>query len=222
MFDTIDLRPFGVELKADLSRPLSPAEQSALVRLVDRHGIVVARDQPPMSLAQHRALCAPLGRIETYDLEYVALDDNVLNRDAMAHHSDFAYAHTPYKYLSLLAIDLVAGESCTTFASDALAYAKLSPEQHKRLAALTATACSADHRARNIGYDLVEGVPTAVHPAVLYHHRTAHPILYVNEAQHGRFNELGRAESDALFAELFAILYDARAILTHHWRPATS
>jgi taurine dioxygenase len=172
-----------------------------------------------MSLERQRALCAPLGRIETYDLEYVALDDAVLNRDPMAHHSDFAYAHTPYKYLSLMAVDVVEGESTTTFANGALAYARLSPAQRKRLAALTTTACSADHRRRAIGYDLVEGVPAAVRPAVIYHHRTAHPILYVNEAQHGRFNELGRAESDALFEELFAILYAPHAILTHHWRP---
>ncbi len=219
VFETFALEPFGVELKADLSRPLSPGEQAELVRLVDHHGIVIARGQPALSLDRHRALCAPLGRIETYDLEYVALDDNVLNRDRMAHHSDFAYAHTPYKYLSLLAIDLVEGESTTTFANGALAYQRLSPEQRRKLAALTTTACSADHRARNIGYDLMEGVPAAVRAAVIYHHRTAHPVLYVNEAQHGRFNELGRAESDALFTELFAILYAPDAILTHHWRP---
>lgn len=219
VFEMTSLEPFGVEVHADLSGPLSPEQQSALVRLVDRHGIVVARGQPPMSLGQHRALCAPLGRIETYDLEYLALDDAVLNRDRMAHHSDFAYAHTPYKYLSLLAIDLVEGESTTTFANGALAYRRLSPEQRKRLAPLTTSACSADHRGRNIGYDLVDGVPTAVRAAVIHHHRTAHPILYVNEAQHGRFNELGRTESDALFEELFAILYAPDAILTHHWRP---
>lgn len=219
IFETTALAPFGVEIHADLSGPLTPDQQAELVRLVDRDSIVVARNQRPMSLAEQRALCAPLGRIETYDLEYVALNDNVLNRDAMLHHSDFAYAHTPYKYLSLLAVDLVEGESTTTFANGALAYERLSPEQRRRLAALTTTTCSADISARNIGYDLLDGVPTAVHPAVKYHHRTARPILYVNEAQTGRFNELGRSESDALLGELFAILYAPDAIFTHHWRP---
>jgi alpha-ketoglutarate-dependent taurine dioxygenase len=219
IFETTPLTPFGVELHADLSASLSPGQQAELVRLVDHHSIVVARNQQPMSLAEQRALCAPLGRIETYDLEYVALDDNVLNRDGMLHHSDFAYAHTPYKYLSLLAVDLVEGESTTTFANGALAYETLSPELRKQLAALTTTACSTDISARNIGYDLVEGVPSAIHPAVKYHHRTARPILYINEAQTGRFNELGRSESDALLEELFTILYAPAAIFTHHWRP---
>ena len=219
IFETTPLTPFGIELHADLSGELTSEQQSALVRLVDRHSIVVARNQQPMSLAEQRALCAPLGRIETYDLEYVALDDNVLNRDKMLHHSDFAYAHTPYKYLSLMAVDLVEGESFTTFANGALAYERLTSEQHKRLAALTTPACSTDISARSIGYDLVPGVPTAIHPAVKYHHRTARPILYVNEAQTGRFNELGRADSDALLEELFAILYAPDAIFTHHWRP---
>ncbi len=219
IFKTTELEPFGVEVHADLSGPLSPEQQAELVRLVDQHSIVVARNQQPMSLEEHRQLCTSLGRVETYDLEYVALDDNVLNRDNMLHHSDFAYAHTPYKYLSLMAVDLVEGESFTTFANGALAYERLSHEQRKRLAALTTTACSTDISARSIGYDLVPGVPTAVHPAVKYHHRTARPILYVNEAQTGRFNELDRAESDALLDALFAILYAPDAIFTHHWRP---
>ena len=209
------LDPFGVALECDLSGPLSSQAQAALVALVDRHGIVVVRKQQ-LTLEQHRRLLAPLGRIEQYDLEYVALDDGVLNRDAMAYHSDFAYAHTPYKNLSLHAVE-IEGESCTRFANGARAYQRLTPDQQKKLAPLTTTAVSAEHTHRGIGYDPPEGVPTAIRAAVIYHHRSAQPILYVNESQHARFNELDRNASDALLEELFAILYRPDSIFTHHW-----
>ena len=39
VFETIPLAPFGVEVKADLSHPLSPRKKAALVHLVDRHAI---------------------------------------------------------------------------------------------------------------------------------------------------------------------------------------
>jgi taurine dioxygenase len=210
------LCPFGVELEGDLSQPLSQEARDALVQLVDRHGIVVARGQR-LTLDQHRQLLAPLGRIEEYDLEYVALDDGVLNRDAMAYHSDFAYAHTPYKYLSLHALEIAGGESSTRFANGALAYQQLNSEQRRKLAALTTTAVSAEHTHRGIGYDPPAGVPTAIRAAVIFHHRTSHPILYVNESQHARFNELDRETSDALFEELFDILYRPDAIFSHSW-----
>ena len=210
------LSPFGVELKGELGEPLSPEAQAVLVKLVDQHGIVIVRNQD-LTLEDQRRLLEPLGRIETHDLEYVSLEDGVLNRDAMAYHSDFAYAHTPYKYLSLHALDVADGESCTLFASGTLAYQRLSTEQRKRLAALTTTAVSADHTRRGIGYDPPTGVPTAIRAAVIYHHRTSQPILYVNESQHARFNELDRETSDRLFEELFAILYRPDTILSHSW-----
>ena len=210
--------PFGVELEGDLSQPLSPEDQHRLVKLIDEHGIVVARDQH-LTLEQHRRLCEPLGRIGEPDFRKVALDDKILNRDQMGFHSDLAYCHTPYKYASLHALDLVAGESSTRFANGARAYAKLSAAQKKQLSALTTTAVWGTRTHRDVGYDLPSEGPRAVRPAVIYHHRTAQPILYVTEIQHCRFNELGREESDALMAEMFALLYAPGDIFTHDWLP---
>ena len=53
--------------------------------------------------------------------------------------------------------------------------------------------------------------------AVIFHPRTFDPILYVVEAQHARFNELDRAALDALFEELFAILYAPDNVHEHVW-----
>ncbi len=212
------LTPFGVELDLDLSAPLSPENAALLVELVDRHGVLVARNQR-LSMDQQRRVLGALGRIEEFDLHYVDLEDNILNRDAMGFHSDMAFAHTPYKYLSLHAVDVVAGESSTDFASGALAYQRLSADQRKKLAALTTTQVVGNRTHRGIGYDVPATGPRAIHPAVIYHHRTAQPILYVNHMQSCRFNELSREESDALMEELFALLYAPDAILVHGWTP---
>lgn len=210
--------PFGVEVEWDLTRPLSPGDAALLVELVDRHGVLIARDVR-LTMKQQRAVLGHLGRIEEYDLQYVSLEDKILNRDMMGFHSDMAFAHTPYKYLSLHAVDVAAGESSTRFASGALAYERLTPAQRKRLAALTTTQVVGTRTHRGIGYDPPADGPRAVHPAVIYHHRTARPIVYVNHMQSCRFNELDREDSDALMEELFAILYAPDAILDHVWTP---
>ena len=210
--------PFGVELELDLSQPLSAQNAALIVDLVDRHGVLIARNQR-LSVAQQRQVLGVLGRIEECDLPFVDLEDKILNRDRMGFHSDMAFAHTPYKYLSLHAVEVVAGESSTNFASGALAYEKLDAALCRRLAALTTTAVVGHRTERGVGYDVPEGGPRAVHPAVMYHHRTATPFLYVNEIQHCRFNELTREDSDALMEELFGILYAPDAILTHVWTP---
>ena len=210
--------PFGVELEGDLTRPLSPEDAAQIVELIDRHGVLIARGQR-LSMDQQARVLGVLGRIEEYDLQYVDLDDKILNRDNMGFHADMAFAHTPYKYLSLHAVDVVAGESSTDFASGALAYQRLGASQRKRLAALTTTKVVGARTHRGIGYDIPSAGPRAIHPAVIYHHRTAQPILFVNHMQTCRFNELPRQESDALLEDLFEILYAPEAILVHGWTP---
>ena len=53
--------------------------------------------------------------------------------------------------------------------------------------------------------------------SILTHKVTGQPILYVQEAQTARFNELARADSDALLAALFAVLYAPAGVLEHRW-----
>ncbi len=55
-------------------------------------------------------------------------------------------------------------------------------------------------------------------PLVRLHPRTGRPLLYVSEMGTSHVVELPRAESDALLAELFAILYDPALVYEHTWR----
>jgi taurine dioxygenase len=210
------LMPFGVRIEGDFSRSLSPEGKCFLVAQVDAHGIVVAPKQH-LTLEQQRKVLEPFGRVLLKDLDYVTPDDGILNNDGLAYHSDFAFAHTPYKNLSLHALEVVEGETCTRFANSALAYTRLSAQRRKHLAALTTTAIYTRGITRTVGYDLPPRFYGSQRAAVIFHHRTARPILYVSEAQTARFNELARTESDALLTELFDILYAPEAILEHSW-----
>jgi taurine dioxygenase len=216
VFSTRPLAPFGVEVEADLSRPLSARQVAQLRQLVDAHGVILARNQR-LTINEQRAVMAHFGKIPDRDLIYVALDDGVLNADGMGYHSDFSFAHTPYKYLSLHALELDGPPTSTRFANGALAYQRLTDDQRKTLARLTTIAVSTATAPRAYQGDIRDDVFTAVRSAVIYHPRTEQPILYLTESQHARFNELSREDGDALFKELFDVLYAPGTTLEHVW-----
>ena len=69
---------------------------------------------------------------------------------------------------------------------------------------------------------MTKPVPTAAdrahHPVVLTHPVTGDEVLYVNEMQTERINELEPEESDELIATLFAHLYSGEFTYEHRWR----
>jgi taurine dioxygenase len=212
------LKPFGVELDADLSRPLASDQAAYLVGLVYVHGLVLARQQA-LTLAQQKDMVGHFGPVmsNTQEMEYVAPDDGILNADALAFHSDMAFCPKPSQVISLHAVDVVNGETCTRFASGYLAYDRLTPGQRDRLTKLSAAQVSNKTVVRVVGYDIPARAHRLDRPAVFPHRVTGQPILYVTEAQTARFNELNRADSDALLAEVFDILYAADAVFEHTW-----
>jgi taurine dioxygenase len=210
------IAPFGASIEGDLARPLSREASNFLVEQVDTHGIVVAPRQR-LTLEDQRRLLQPFGRVLIKDLDYVASDDGVLNTSGMKYHSDFAFAHTPYKNLSLHAIEVVNGETSTKFANGALAFMTLSEDLRKRLVSLTATAVFSREYDASPPYVIPAGVAHFKRAVVIFHPRTARPILYINEAQTSQINGVSQVESDALLAELFDTLYSPTAILEHHW-----
>jgi taurine dioxygenase len=212
------LKPFGAEVTGDLARPLTADARQFLRAQIDTHGLILARNQR-LPMQQHRDLASVVGPVlgDQHDLHYVDLQDGVLGADALAFHSDFAFAHTPLTALSLHAVDVVDGETSTRFASGTLAYDRLSDAQRQRLAHLTATAVSTSTIGRRVGYYIPKKAHCFTRPALMQHPRTGRPILYVNEGQTARFNELDEPASDAFLAELFAILYAPDAVLEHPW-----
>ena len=216
-FQTRPVEPFGIELIGDLSVPFSAEEENFLKALMEEHGLVVAQGQQ-LSIERQRDITALLGPIPERELYNVSLDDGVLGTDPLTFHSDMAFCHTPYRYGSLHGLEFEGGQTSTSFANGILAYRKLSAETRKLLARLTTLAVSTCRTGQAFREDIPADAFRTQRAAVIYHPRTFEPILYVAEAQHARFNELDRAASDALYEQLFAILYAPDNVYRHEWK----
>jgi taurine dioxygenase len=212
------LARFGVEVERDLSVPLDAAERAALKALLYRHGLVVARGQS-LSLEQQCDVLSIFGPLlgNRATVSYVAPDDGVFGTQALGFHSDLAFAPLPFDVISLHAVDVADGATSTRFADAGAAYQKLSPSLLARLQGLTGAAVSSSANGRTVGYHIPADAIRFDRAAILQHRITGQPILYVQEAQTARFNELGQAESDALLEALFAILYRPDHLYEHRW-----
>jgi taurine dioxygenase len=216
-FETRPVEPFGIELIGDLSLPFSAEEENFLKALMEQHALVVAQGQN-LSVARQRDITALLGPIPERELYNVSLDDGVLGTDPLTFHSDMAFCHTPYRYGSLHGLQFEGGQTSTSFANGARAYQRLDAATRKLLARLTTLAVSTCRTGQAYREDIPADAFRTQRAAVIYHPRTFEPVLYVAEAQHARFNELDRAASDALFEQLFAILYAPDNVYRHEWK----
>ncbi len=215
-FSTRLVAPFGIEIEGDLSLPMSGEDKAFLRDIIERHKLLVARNQS-LTLAQQGAIMALLGPVPERELFDVSLDDGVLGADPLTFHSDLAFCHTPYRYGSLLGVEFDGGRTSTAFANGTLAYRKLSAEQRKLLARLTTLAISTSRTGRAFQDEIPDDAFRTTRAAVIFQPRTFEPILYLAEAQHVCFNELPRADSDALITSLFDILYAPDNVYEHVW-----
>jgi taurine dioxygenase len=213
------LEPFGSKVEGDLSAPLSEPDETLLKSLMRRDGLVVARGQR-LSLQRQMEILSLFGPVlgSRATLNYVAPDDGVLGAGPLAYHSDLAFAPQPFDFISLHAVDVEDGQTCTRFVSGGRAYDRLSESQRLRLEGLTAAAVSSSAAGRRVGYRVPAKAIRYDREAVLAHPATGRPVLYVNEGQTARFNELDEAESDNLLSELFEVLYAPDAVYEHAWR----
>lgn len=212
------LAPFGVRIERDLSVPLDAGERGALKELLYRHGLLVAQGQS-LSLQQQCDVMSVFGPLlgNRATVSYVVPDDGVFGTEALGFHSDLAFAPIPFDAISLHAVDVADGATSTRFADAVAAHNTLPAPLREKLRGLTAAAVSSSARGRTVGYDIPASAIRFDRTAILEHKHTGQPILYVQEAQTAKFNELGRTESDALLEELFAILYQPEEIYEHRW-----
>ena len=158
------------------------------------------------------------------DSAYVsnARPDGIIANGALLFHSDLAFTDHPYLGLSLHAIELPPSGSSTYFVDAVAAFRALPLGLRDRVRGLTATHAFDLQTQRGDSSAHREPVPAhaerAQHPVVLVHPITGDGVLYVNEMQTERINELERAESDELIATLFAHLYSGEFTYEHRWQ----
>jgi taurine dioxygenase len=220
------LQPFGVEIDLDLGNPLSAAQQDDLRRLYSRHDLIVAHGGQMDMEQQARAMSylGPVLRTEDSMGEISRESPIGLGGAALCFHSDYVYSPEPLLGISLHALDVVAGETSTRFASgrtalDALRSEDLPedlPEDLGGLSSLQVFGVALDRRNRLAE---VATLPSTVHPLVWDHPGTGGRFLLAPEMTTDSIVGLSPADSEALVARLFAALYSPANVLEHRWQP---
>jgi alpha-ketoglutarate-dependent taurine dioxygenase len=217
----------GVRIRgADLSRPLSPALQDAIVAAFLQHHIVVFPDQS-LTREQQFAFSATFGEVEAhrsrhsetkrYDVAHVLsnldADGNPVARYSPAAnyhwHTDKPYRPIPPLMTTLYAVELPPQGGDTEFANMAMAYAALPEETKCRIAGLRVVFSpkfETDPR-RQVAVD---------HPLVRTHPETGRKGLYLGNHAIGI---LGMPEADgtALLDWLLEHATQRQFVYTHRW-----
>ena len=216
------LSPFGVEICADLARPLSAGQQDQLRDLFVRHGLVLARGQR-LSMARQQELCAMIGPV----LEREGEDGRMSNESggpsasALAWHADAAYTDHPFEALSLHALDVVDGASVTRFVDTAAALERIKPELRQKLGSCEQHMISPHYTMiaeRTCEQSAPEAMVSSTMPAIRPHPRSGRACLWVSEMQTARLLGMEWQESRDLLREVFAALYAPEAVFEHRWR----
>jgi taurine dioxygenase len=222
-FSHAPLTPFGVEVRIDLSGPLTPADQDELRRLYARDGLLVFRDLQ-LSMEEQIELCRVFGPVldSPYENYYVsnARQDGHLGVMELQWHNDVPYLPKPYLAAALHAVEVTPGASSTRFASGIRAYERLPQTLRDRIAGLNALQVKQRYSDRtNRLTDLQPGDLCTVHPVVGRQEEAGRPYLFVNQNMTALVIGLSAEASDELLQELYSALYVRDDVYEHAWRP---
>jgi taurine dioxygenase len=218
MIHSRPLSPFGVEIDLDLGHPLSTDQQDELRRLYSLHDLVVAHGDP-MDMEQQVRVMSCLGPVlRTEDsMGEISRESPIgLGGAALCFHSDYIYSPEPLLGISLHALDVVAGETSTRFASGRTALAALGSDELDGLSSLQVFGDALDRRNRLAE---VATLPHTAHPLVWDHPGTGGHFLLAPEMTTDSVVGLSSASSEALVARLFAAMYSPSNIVEHRWAP---
>ncbi|MBU6268276.1 MAG: TauD/TfdA family dioxygenase [Sphingomonadales bacterium] len=223
VLDWRPLAPFGAEVSADLSAPLSEAEGAFLRELLWQHGVVRVRGQA-LDMARQREICGLLGPILIRQGEGEALS-NASGHPAvvspLSWHADAAYTDAPFDAIALHALDVVDDASSTRFVDVAAGLARLPEGLRVRLDGATLEMISP-------GMDRLAGrtcdapdpvaLKRGVYPAVRVNPHNGRRVLWASELQTAGVVGMDWAEGRDLLNAVFAVLYDPAHVLELHWR----
>jgi alpha-ketoglutarate-dependent taurine dioxygenase len=154
----------------------------------------------------------PIAPEQSGDYGYISnrRREGVLRDGALAFHSDFAFTREPVEGLSLHALEVPRGGAPTVFADavcvlDRIPAALRARVERSSVVNVYGFKLPTDGRMRE--RDLPPGSPVVERPMVEAHRRIGVPVVNANEMHTDRVVGLSEAESDALLAELYAVLY---------------
>jgi taurine dioxygenase len=220
------LRPLspalGVEaVGLDLHALLAPSDIAMLRDAYQRSHLVLVRGEC-VDMATQQRFAALFGPVIATAYVSNARRDGIIPHGALLFHSDLAFTPHPYLGLSLHALELPAEGSSTWFVDAAAACRALPVALRERVRGCTATHAFDLQTQRGDSQAHRDPVPAAAgrarHPVVLTHPTTGVEVLYVNEMQTERINEVSPDESEQMMGELFGHLYSPEFTYEHRWQ----
>ncbi|CAO3424977.1 TauD/TfdA dioxygenase family protein [Azospirillum endophyticum] len=244
---TFSIHPVSAALGAeirdlDLSRPLDPATASALVEALDRHLVLVFRDQTLsdadfVRVSGHfgpldKAPITENGRLHAPGYEEVYVISNImengrpigaLGAGESVWHADMTYLETPPYASSLYALEVPTEGGDTGFLSMFAAYDALPEPLKRRVEGLSikhdSTTNSGGYLRRGFAPPVdVATSPGTVHPLVITHPTTNARALLLGRRPHAYIPGLPVAESEALLDEIWAAAVRPELAWHHRWR----
>jgi taurine dioxygenase len=219
---------FGARVDGlDLTTPIPPEATAALRAAFDQHHLLVLHlpDLAPGGQQRLAAVFGPLLDESRDGSGFTLVSDRpggAIREGPLLFHSDLAFTPTPLVAISLYALEIPAGGTCTYFADAVAAARRLSPATTAAIGTREAlhvyplTDARGDRRFRVATVD--PEAPRAEHPVLLAHPRTNEPVLFVNQMQTDAISGLEEPASEALLADLWSTLYAPANVYTHHWR----
>lgn len=232
-------------LGVDLSDEMDEATFRAIERALHNHEVIVFRNQR-LTPEQHIAFSRRFGELEHHVRqdrcrpgypEIFVVSNIIENGKAIGSqdagffwHSDLCYAEKPSRGSLFYAheVPMEDGEprGDTLFSSMTAVYEALPDETKDKLAGRKAVNSYIHGYSRNrksgprpeLSEEQKRKTPDLEHPAVRTHPDTGKKCLFVNEGYTTRIVGLDKAESDALLAELFAMIASPRFVYRHRWQ----
>lgn len=227
----------GAEVSGiDLSRPLAP-DQIAMIRAaLAEHEVLCFREQPILTIDQHKALAASFGELEVAPFLRDAADPVLLLLDqngsgsasssspAANFHADNTFRAYPPMGALLQAhqVPEVGGDTC--FASMSAAYAALSPRMQAHLEGLEAWHSLAQMAARLSSHRLVasqtlDQYPPVRHPVIAVHPESGRKLINVNYNWTSEIADVPAAEGRMLLDFLFDHVKHCEFHVRVRWNP---
>ena len=212
---------FGVVVDFDPEVELSDAEVECFRALFSEHHLLLVRGRE-VSAEAHRRLLSYLDEVIVQEcVSNKGHEAAVAKRGELVFHGDYTAAPVPMRGLSLYAEQISETAATTRFASGVNAFRRLDAELQTKLQGMSAIHIwepDVADRPRRLE-DVSEYCIVTDHPIVMQVPDSAASTIYACLLDTAKINECDQAESDRLFAEIFAKLYADDNIYEHKWQP---
>lgn len=236
----------GEIIDFDLRMLAHERDNSAFLRTICEHGVLVFRDQSltPADFVAVSRFCGDLefhvldqyrmpGRAEIYVISNIVENGKPLGnpRDGFGWHTDQSYLQHPTAYTLLYGAETPAAGADTWFCNTYAAYEALDEDLRRRLDGLRGVHSYTYMRTKNQAYvksnavttpltaAQISRVPDVIHPLIRTHPITDRRGLYLGGDCLAGIEGMSDVEARALTEKLFADAISPRFQYVHKWQP---